>query len=106
MPRPRKHHVRKIWHPDVLEMQRRARKLLCDQGYPVAKHFAAAVDISQNLRIYYYDGTLTVSFHGEMVYTGHDDTGPWFKDEELREQTHAALIVLRRYMLLEDLANV
>lgn len=97
---------KKEWHPETLEMQRRARKLILDHGYPEAKNMSAAVDVSHNLRVYYYDRTLTVSFHGDQVYLGHDDTGPWFRDEPLRDKIHEALLVLRSYMVLNDLADV
>jgi hypothetical protein len=106
MPMPRKHHVKKDWQPDTLEMQRRVLKLMFDNGYPEDKHISAAIDIRQAVWIHYYDRTITVTLYGVLVYNGHDDTGPWFKDEHLREKISEALGVLRQHMLLEDLANL
>lgn len=106
MSRPRKHHVKKIWHPDTLEMQRRARKLLLAHGYPKKAYSSVFIDIRSDLRVFYHDRRLSVSFQGTMVYVGHDDTGPCYEDKDLREQIHDALLVLRHYMILNDLANV
>jgi hypothetical protein len=100
------HMYEKEWHHDTLELQCRARKLLLDHGYPKSSYGRVSIDVRQDLRVYYSDKTITVSFNGDRVYTGHDDTGPWFDDDDMREQISAALVVLRQYMILNDLANI
>ena len=101
------HKFEKKWHPDTLEMQRRVRKLLRARGRFDKATKATYLDVSSSMRIYHsHRGELTVYFQGNQVYCGHDDIGPWYEDDPWRAEIRDALIVLRTYTVLDELADV